>query len=59
VGQSCAILNSVNIMGAPQDNAWMDIPFVTPVRNNWTSFSASDHAMLARLARAIGMFGGL
>jgi hypothetical protein len=37
----------------------MDIPFVTPVRNNWISFSASDRAILARLARAIGMFGGL
>jgi hypothetical protein len=37
----------------------MDTPFVTPVRNNWTSLSASDRAILARLAGAIGMFGGL
>jgi hypothetical protein len=37
----------------------MDIPSVTLVRNNWTNFSVSDRAILARLAGAIGMIGGL
>jgi hypothetical protein len=59
VGQSCAILSSVNITGTSQDSAWMDIPSVTLVRNNWTNFSVSDRAILARLAGAIGMIGGL
>ena len=59
MGQSWATLNSFNIMGTLQDSAWMDIPSVMPVRNNWISFSVSDRAMLARLAGAIGMFGGL
>ena len=37
----------------------MDTPSVTPVRNNWTSRSVSDRALLARLTGAIGMFGGM
>ena len=59
MGQSCAILNSINITGTSQDNAWMVIPSVTLVRNNWTSCSVSDHAILARLAGAIGIFSSL
>ena len=59
MGQSCAILNSLNIMGTSQDSTWMDIPSVTLVRTNRTSFSVSECAILARLAGAIGIFGGL
>ena len=59
MGQSCAILNFLDITGTSQDNAWMDIPSVTPVSNDRTSFSVSDCAILARLAGAIGMIGGL